>query len=161
MAKKKKRKKWPAYKYWTEFLRQEGKLWIGDYRTINHALAGILMGRDNKDHSEDELNKFAEYLTAGRNKAVCMLWDSGKEVYVLGKGHIEAITNNPEDRDEHLSRIGQMLDQKKIATGRKSRGATETQCKEFGLPGFKQLNQSRQRLLLGDSEFDVHIKQIE
>jgi len=159
MAKRKKRKKWPAYKYWTEFLRQED-IWIGEYRTINHSLATILMERDGKNHSKEKIDKFAEYLAAGRNKAVCMLWDSGKEVYVLGKGRIEAITCNPDDKEEHLSRIGQMLDQKNIATGRKSRNATESQCKQFGLPRFKQISQSRARLLLGDSEFHVHITQL-
>lgn len=118
------------------------------------------MARDSKNHSEEEIDKFAEYLAAGRNTAICMLWDSGKEVYVLGKGHIEAITSNVDDKEEHLSRIGQMLDQKKLATGRKSRGATETQCKQFGLPERKQLKQSGQRLLLGDSDFETHINAI-
>lgn len=136
-------------------------LWIGACRTINHSLATILMSRDGKNHNEEEIDKFAEYLNAGRNKAICMLWDSGIEVYVLGKGRIEAITKSADDKEEHLSRIGQMLDQKKIATGRKSRGATETQCKQFGLPERKQLKQSGQRLLLGDSDFETHIRQLE
>ena len=161
MAKRTKRKKWPPYKYWTEFLIQEGSIWIGEHRTINHAFADILMKRDGKNHNENALNKFAEYLDAGRLKAINDLWESGNKRYVLGKSRIEAITNNPDDEEEHLSRLGQQLDQKTIGVGKKSRGSTEKQCKQFGLPGFKQLNQSRQRLLLGDYEFETHIKQLE
>ncbi len=156
----KKRKKWPAYKYWTEFLMQDKELWVGDNRTINHALAKLIMFRDGREHTEQELDRFAEYLDGGRNNAIKMLWASGNRRYVLGKGRIEAITNNPEDLEEHLSRIGQMLDQKKIATGQKSIGATKEQCKQFGLPERKEIDSSSQRLLLGDCNFDAHIKSI-
>jgi len=140
---------------------QDKELWVGECKTINHALASLLMLRDGKKHSKEKLNRFAEYLDGGRNKAIKDLWASGNPRYVLGKGRIEAITSNPDDLEEHLSRIGQMLDQKKIATGQKSIGATDKQCKQFGLPERKELNSSRQRLLLGDSDFDVHVKAIE
>lgn len=158
----KKRKKWPPYKYWTEYLTQSPKeIYVGDCRTINHTLAKILMNRDGKKHSEKSINDFAEFLSRGRNTAIKMLWASGNERYVLGKGRIEAITSNPADRDEHLSRLGQQLDVKKIAIGHKSKGATEKQCKEFGLPGWKEISSSRQRLLRGDINIDIHLKEIE
>ena len=158
---KKNRKKWPPYKYWTEFLMQDKEIYIGEHRTINHALASILMARDGKKHSERELSRFAEFLDRGRNKAIKMLWASGNERYVLGKGRVEAITASPTDKAEHLSRLGQQLDVKRIAVAMKSKGATENQCGQYGLPGWKEITSSRQRLLLGDSDFEGHIKKIE
>jgi len=157
----KKRKKWPAYKYWTEFLMQDKEIWVGDCRTINHALAKLLTLRDGRNHTEKEIARFAEYLDGGRNKAIKDLWRSGNPRYVLGKGRIEAITNNPDDAAEHFSRRGQMLDQKIIATGQVTIGATKEQCKQFGLPERKEIESSSQRLLLGDCNFDAHIKAIE
>ena len=136
-------------------------IWVDIYRTVNHALADILLQRDEKSHTEEDVDRFAEFLTRGRNDAVKMMWASGNPRYVVGKGRIEGISKDHKYREEHLSRLGQMLDQKTIAAGQKSIGASESQCKQFGLPGFKQLNQSRQRLLLGDCEFDTHIKQLE
>jgi len=137
---------------------QEGSIWIGENQTINHALAAILMKRDGNKHNKKALKDFAEYLSRGRDMAIRILWASGNKRYVLGKGRIEAITNNPEDEEEHQSRIGQMLDQRKIAAKSKTLGATTEQCKQFGLPLGKEIKQSSQRLLLGDSDFDKSIE---
>ena len=149
---RKKRKKWPAYRLWIEFLMQDKEIHVGEHRTINHALAVILISRDSKKHGEKEVNRFAEYLSAGRNKAIMKLWKSGNRRYVLGSKRIEAITANPEDETEHLARMGQMLDAKKIATSCKSLGATTEQCNQFGLPKQREIKASSQRLLLGDTD---------
>lgn len=140
---------------------QEGNLWISKHQTINHALSVILIKRDGDKHTKENINNFAEYLSRGRDEAIKILWASGNERYVLGKGRIEAITNNPDDRDEHLSRIGQMLDHRRIAAKSKSLGVVPEKCKQFGLPLPKELKQSSQRLLLGDSDFNIHLKNIE
>ena len=82
------------------------------------------------------------------------LWKSGNRRYVLGSKRIEAITADREDETEHLARMGQMLDAKKIATGCKSLGATTEQCNQFGLPKQREIKASSQRLLLGDSDIE-------
>ncbi len=155
---KKKRKKWPAHKYWIEFLMQDKELYAGEHKTINHALAVMLISRDSKKHGEKEINRFAEYLSGGRNKGIIMLWKSGNERYITGPWRIEAITANPDDKEEHLSRMGQMLDTKKIAIGHKSSSATMEQRKQFGLPGQKEIGQVKKRLLLGNVEAIVSVK---
>ena len=155
------RKKWPPHKYWTEFLMQDGSIWRKQHNTIDTALALIIMSRDGKNHSEKEIQDFAEYLSHGRNQAIDMLWASGNERYILGHGRIEAITNNPEDREEHFSRQGQMLDQRKMGARRKSYSATPKQIKQFGLPTGTEIKQSSRRLLSGNVNFDTHIKMME
>lgn len=164
MKKEKVRKSWPAYKYWTEYLmqREPRKKWIeicrGNNQTVHHTLSIILANRDDRPYTKKQIDKWAETLATGLNQAIKMLWASGNERYVVGIGRIERITNNPFYRIEHFRRIGHMLDQRKLAAKAKSFGATLEQCREFGLPLPKELKESSKRLLLGDTDFDVHLK---
>ena len=134
---------------------------LGKYKTIHHALATTLTERDGKRYTEKQIDLWAKSLATGLSQAIKMLWASGNERYVTGIGRIERITNDPFYRIEHFRRIGHMLDARKWGAKSKSFGATLEQCKDYGLPLPKELKESSRRLLLGDCDFDIHLKNIE
>lgn len=160
-VKKKKRKHWPSHKYWTEYFMQNRDISLNGQATISKTFSVELLNRDGDGHTEEEINSFARYLEAGRDKALDMLRKAGIVIYVVGESRIECMSKDIKYKEEHLRRIARMLDQKKMATFKKSPGATNEQRKQWGLPGIKEIKQSSQRLLLGDSEFETHLETID
>lgn len=164
MAKTKKRKRWPSHKYWTEHYGHNNKRFItilrNGYTTISKTFSAELLNRDGENHTDEEVDNFAKHLEAGRDEALNVLREAGIEVYVVGESRIELMSTDPKYEEEHLRRIARMLDQKKLASFKKTPGATKKQRKDFGLPGPEEIATSSQRLLLGDSDFEVHLKRI-
>jgi len=165
MARKtKKRREWSPHKYWTEHILQFGELWLTGEKfekTINHRLAIVLLKRNGEKLTEQKVEKLAAILERGRNKAVDMLWESGLEVYVVGKQLIDGITIDSDYREDHFKRMSDMLGQRHVGVGRKSTTATAEERKNFGLPTIRELSTIKRHLLLGDGVTDVYLKQVE
>ncbi|MHC4336146.1 MAG: hypothetical protein ACYSUV_20720 [Planctomycetota bacterium] len=152
---KRKRKRWPAKKYWTEYLRK-GEVWLNGDRTINHAFARILIMRTADAYANDKLREqaiddFAKYLNPTRLDAIEELRDAGIDVFVVGQPRIEGITHDKKFQDESLRRIKRQEDQKSIATHKavEAHKPTDEQRREYGLSKPRQINEAKKRLLGG------------
>lgn len=165
MRMKKDRKHWSAKRLWKEYLKEmPEKIELNGQRTIDNVLAAILMNRTGElngksgERKQQVIDDFGKKLSTGRLAAINDLITSGIELNICGGQRIHRISKDPADRDEHNERLARQLDCKKIGVGKKVHHITPKMREIFGLPSISEVTCSRQRLLLGDAQAGVVVK---
>lgn len=162
---KKDRKHWSAKRLWKEYLKEmPEKIELNGQRTIDNVLAFILMNRTGElegksgELKQQAIDDFGKRLSTGRLEAINDLIASGMELNVCGGQRIHRISKNPADRDEHNERLARQLDAKKIGVGKKVHHITPKLREAFGLPSIAEVTHSKQRLLLGDAQSEIVVR---